>query len=254
MTDKKPSSGVVYHYCHNPRHVSRDCRKLQNRDRRFQYAHESLKSASTPSTMLVGSSNPNTCLISSSSKWVIDFEATYHMTCNFSLFTMFQPHSSTSIVTLADGSTSCVLGSRTIHPTPLITLTSVLSLPQFSFNLISISKLTRTLNCSISFFPNYCLIQTKRIIDRGCESGGLYILDREVPKYVACSRVLTPFKLHYRLGHPSLSLFKKLYPQFSSLSSLNYESCRYAKLHRVHLSPRVNNRASAPFELVHSDV
>ena len=43
-----------------PGHVCRDCRKLQNRDRRFQYAHESLKSASTPSTMLAGLGNPNT--------------------------------------------------------------------------------------------------------------------------------------------------------------------------------------------------
>ena len=51
-----------------------------------------------------------------------------------------------------------------------------------------------------------------------------------------------------------LSLLKKLYPQFSNLSSLNCESCQYAKLYNVHLSPRVNNRASAPFELVHSDV
>ena len=51
-----------------------------------------------------------------------------------------------------------------------------------------------------------------------------------------------------------LSLLKKLYPQFSSLSSLNCESGQYAKLHHVHLSPRVNNRASTPFELVHSDV
>ena len=56
------------------------------------------------------------------------------------------------------------------------------------------------------------------------------------------------------MGHPSLSLLKNLYPQFSSLSSLNYESCQYAKLHRVHLSPKVNKRASAPFELVHSNV
>ena len=119
------------------------------------------------------------------------------------------------------------------------------------------SKLTRTLNCSISFFSDYCLIQdllTKRIISRGRESEGLYILETEVPKSVACSRVITPFELHCRLDHPSLSLLKKIYPQFSSLSSLNCESCQYAKLHRVHLSPRVNNRAFAPFELVHSDV
>ena len=120
--------------------------------------------------MLTRSSNPNTCLISSSSKWVIDSGTTNHMADNSSLFTTFQLYSSTSTVTLADGSTSCMLESRTIHPTPLITLTSVLSLPQFSFNLISTSKLIRTLNCSISFFPDNCLIKdlfTKRIIGRG---------------------------------------------------------------------------------------
>ena len=147
--------------------------------------------------------------------------------------------------------------SRTIHPTPLITLTSVMSLPQFSFNLISESKLTHTLNCSISFFPDHCLIQdlsTKWIIGRGREFGGPYILEIEVPKLVACSGVVIPFELHCRLGHPSLPLLKKLYSQFSSLSSLNSELCQYAKLHRVHLSPRVNNQASAPFELVHYDV
>ena len=105
------------------------------------------------------------------------------------------------------------------------------------------SKLTLTLNCSISLFPDYCLIQdlsTKQIIGRGRESGGLYILDTEVPKFVVCFGVVTPFELHCHLGHPSLSLLKKLYPQFSSLSSLNCESCQYAKFHRVHLSPRVN--------------
>ena len=75
-----------------------------------------------------------------------------------------------------------------------------------------------------------------------------------MPKSVACSGVVTPFDLHCRLDHPSLSLLKKLYPQFSSLSSLNYESCQYAKLHRVHLILRVNKRASASFELVHYDV
>ena len=178
------------------------------------------------------------------------------MTYNSSLFTTFQSHPSTSIVTLADGSISCVLRLRTIHPTPLITLTSVLSLPQFSFNLISMSKLTRTHNCSISFFPDHCLIRdlsTKQIIGRGCEFGGLYILETEMSKSVAFSRVAS-FELHCHLGHPSLSLLKKLYPRFSSLSSLNCKLCQYAKLHHVQLSSRVNKRPSASFELVHSDL
>ena len=232
------------HYCHNPGHLCRDCRKLQNKDRRFQCAHESLKSASTPSTMLIGSGKPNTCLISSSSKWVINSGATDHMTSNFNLFTKFQPHPFTSTVTLVDGSTSCVFWSKTIHLISLITSTYVLSLPQFYFNLIYVSKLTRTLNCSILFFLDYCLIQDllmKQIIGRGHEYEALYILETEVQKFVACSGLVTPFEVHCRLGHSSLSLLQKLYPQFSSLSSLNCESCQYAKLHRVHLSPRVNN-------------
>ena len=129
------------------------------------------------------------------------------MTSNSSLFTTFQSHPSTSTVTFANWATSSVLGFGTIYPTPLITLTSVPSLPQFSFNLIYVSKFTRTLNCNISFFPDHCLIQdlsTKRIIGRGRESGGLYILETEVSKSVACSRVVTPFELHSRLSHPSL--------------------------------------------------
>ena len=68
------------------------------------------------------------------------------------------------------------------------------------------------------------------------------------------SGVTTPFETHCRLDHPSLPLLKKLCPQFSNLSSLECESCQFAKHHRLHSSPRVNKRASAPSKLVHSDV
>ena len=196
MTNKKPSRGAMCYYCHNLGHVRQKCRRLQRKNRRFQSSQyqKSLKSTSISITTLVESGKTNTCFISSSSTWVIDSGATDHMTSNFSLFTTFQSHPSTSTVTLADGSTSCVLRLRTIHLTPPITLTYVLSLPQFSFNLIYVSKLTRTLNCSISLFPDYCLIQdllTKQIIGRQRESGGLYILDTEVSKYVVCFGVVT---------------------------------------------------------------
>ena len=123
---------------------------------------------------------PNTCLVSSSLKWVIDSGATDHMTGNSSLFFNFQSHKSTCPVTLADGSTSRVIGSGTINPTPSLTLSSVLNLPQLSFNLISVSKLTKSLNCCASFFPDYYLFQdlmTKKMIGKGHDSGGLYILD-----------------------------------------------------------------------------
>ena len=192
-----------------------------------------LRSASTFITTLVESGKTNTCFISTLSTWVIDSEAIDHMTGNSSLFTTFQSHPSTSTVTLAYGSKSCVLGSETIHLTPQITMAFVQSLPQFSFNLIFVSKLTRTLNYNISFFLDYCLIQdlsTKQIIGRGHEFGSLYILKTEVPKLIACSGVVTPFELHCRFGHPSLPLLKKLYPHFSNLSSFNCELGQYQKL------------------------
>ena len=109
-----PNSGrVVCYYCRKPGHVIRDCKKLQNRNQRFPSANiassneasnqsvqfsidelarfhlyqESLKSPSTSVTVIVVSSNPKTCPISSSSfEWVIDSRVTYYMTGNFSLF------------------------------------------------------------------------------------------------------------------------------------------------------------------------
>ena len=181
MTNKKPSRRVVCYYFHNPSHIHQKCRRLQRKNQSFKSSpyQKSLKSTSTSITTLVELGKTNTCFISYSSTWVIDSGATDHMTSNSNLFTMVQSHPSTSTVILADGSTSCVLGLGTLHLTPLITLTSVMSLPQFSFNLIYVSKLTHTINCSISFFPNYYLIQdlsTKRIIGRRRKSEGLYIL------------------------------------------------------------------------------
>ena len=100
MTNKKPLGGVMCHYCHNPGHIRRNCRKLQIKNRRFHYVHyqKSLKSASTSINTLVESGKTNTCFLSSSSTWVIDFRATDHMIGNSSFFTTFQSHPSTTTV------------------------------------------------------------------------------------------------------------------------------------------------------------
>ena len=167
---------------------------------RFQLYQNSLRSPSTLITAIAKSGNPNKCLVSSSSsEWVIDSGAIDYMTSNSSLFSTFQSQPSPSTATLVDGSHSCVLGSSTIRPTPSIPLTSVLSLPNFSFNLMSVSKLIRALKCYISFFLNFCLFQnlmTKQIIGRGRESRGLYILDPTVPRPIACFGVTIPFETH----------------------------------------------------------
>ena len=107
-------------------------------------------------------------------------------------------------------------------------------MPDLAFNLLSPSKLTKQLNCSISLFPDFCLIQdltTKQIIGRGYESGGHYFLDDRVHRSVACSVKSSLFEMHCRLGHLPLAILKKLYPHFNSVSTLECESCQFAKHH-----------------------
>lgn len=271
------------YYYHNPGYTKRDYRKLQYKNKKAHSAHvastndnseksvliymdefaqfsqyqESLKSQSPFVSAIAGSDKPNACLFSLSSKWVIDFGAIDHMTSNCGLFSTFQSYPSISIVTLADGSPSCVRGSGTISLTPILLLSSVLHLPNLSFNLIFVSQLTRNLNYCISFFPGNCLFQdlmTKKIIGKGHESGVLYIIYTPIPKFVACLGVTSPFEAHCRLGHLSLFLLKKFCPRFSKVSSLDCESCQFTKNHRLSLSPRVNKCVSLLFELVYSDV
>lgn len=198
--------------------------------------------------------------MSSSNKWVIDSGATDHMTGDKGILSSFTSNKNLSCVTLADGSSTSVVGSSVAIPTSSISFSSVLCLPNFSFNLLSVSKITKALKCFVSFFPEYCVFQdltTKKIIGRGRESGGLYVLETpslKVSRPIACSSVLTPLEVYCRLGHPSLPILKKLFPIFQNLSHLDCESCQFAKHHRLPYLSRVNKRAASPFELVHSDI
>jgi hypothetical protein len=45
-----------------------------------------------------------------------------------------------------------------------------------------------------------------------------------------------------------------LFPHFQKLSHLHCKSCQFAKHHCSSYVPRVNKRATSPFELIHSDV
>lgn len=97
------------------------------------------------------------CLISSSNKWVIDSGATNHMTGNPNIFSSIRSHKAISHVTVANGSTCNSVGFGIVQPTSSITISFVISLPKLAFNLIYVSKITRELNCYISFFLDYYL-------------------------------------------------------------------------------------------------
>ncbi|XP_059295583.1 uncharacterized protein LOC132048919 [Lycium ferocissimum] len=98
------------------------------------------------------------------------------------------------------------------------------------------------------------LLFCDNIIGKGHVFDRLYILDEYEPRVATYPGVVSLFEAHCRFGHPSLPMLKKLCPQFQSISSLDYESCQFAKHHRSTLDLRVNKRVESAFELIHSDV
>ena len=107
--------------------------------------------------------------------------------------------------TLADGSTSHIEGVGAANPIPSLFFSSVFYIPKFLFNLLSVSWLTKSLNCLVTFFPDHCVIQElemQRTIGTGRESGGIILRGSKI---VACSS-----SIPYQLGHPSLQILKTL--------------------------------------------
>jgi hypothetical protein len=84
--------------------------------------------------------------------WIIDFGANEHMTGTSTSPSDYHPVDSAHTVTLANGSLSTMAGSGHTHVSLDIELLSVLQVPSFPFNLLSISKITKALNCFVSYF------------------------------------------------------------------------------------------------------
>ena len=129
--------------------------------------------------------------------------------CQFKNFT---PCQSLSPITVADGSVSSVSGFGTVNTSSLV-LDRVLHVPKLSFNLLSVNQLTKSLNCSVTFFPTHCVfqdLQTNTMTGQGSESRGVYYLNPNFEPLVAAVGNVSPYNWHCRLGHPSISSLKKV--------------------------------------------
>ena len=119
---------------------------------------------------------------------------------------------------------------------------------------MSISKLTKQFNCSVTFSSDSVVIQdlkTRRMIGQVHEAHGLYYLS--TTSTIACTTA-SSIDIHCRLGHPSLANLKTLVPHLSSLQSLECQTCQLGKHHRTTFVPGSVQRVSSPFEVVHSDI
>jgi len=160
------------------------------------------------------------------------------------LFTQF------SSVNIANGTQSPVLDDGVVHATPSLNLKNILYVLKFSVRLLSISQFIKHHNCSVTFFPSYCVFQdltTGRRIGSGREREGMYYLDDEVSLAGLVAGQPDPILLwHGRLGHPSLQKLRSVSSVESSFSTLDCVSCEIGKYHRVSFLRRVNN-CNTPF-------
>ena len=142
------------------------------------------------------------------------------------------------------------------YPLPSLSLTYVLYVPDSPFNFIYINKLIHDLNCSITSSHSFVTLQdrsTGRTIGIRHESQGFYHLSLTTFSTIDTS-MDEPLLVHRRLDHPNISKLRKMMSRFSSLSSLECESCQLEKRTRVSFPKRLESRTKSPFELVHTDV
>ncbi|XP_019418355.1 PREDICTED: uncharacterized protein LOC109329105 [Lupinus angustifolius] len=120
-----------------------------------------------------------------SSCWVLDTGATDHVYHSIALYQNFK-RIKPLLIDLPNGNQVREHHSGTIVFSDDLYLTYVLYVPAFSFNLISISKLTTSLACTLNFYTNHCQIQephSLKMIGAAKLKGGLYVLTQSNKKY-----------------------------------------------------------------------
>lgn len=209
---------------------------------------------------------------SPSTQWVIDSGATDHMTGISTSFSSYALGSGQEKITVADGTRATVAGKGDIKLNNRLILKSALHVPALPINLLSVSSLTKRLNCSVTFFSDHCVFQdleTKLMIGTGCEREGLYLLDpggsvayhsqtNEVAYHSQKNEGRTQEILlwHARLCHLSFKSLKVLFPSFFESISDNVLQCQVCQLakHCRTTFPTSSNKSVSLFELIHSDV
>ncbi|XP_019255206.1 PREDICTED: uncharacterized protein LOC109233798 [Nicotiana attenuata] len=201
------------------------------------------------------------------SEWIVDSGATHHIAASMDLLTNdnIKKESKDTVhfptrdkIPISHTSHASLLGIEVIK--------GVLYVPDFKFNLLSVSKLTRELRCSVNSFPDFVLFQdlySGRVNGIDKETCDLYIVkgssnnssrDCNVAAIVAVNEDCRLW--HQSLGHPSAFAMKSINWLGSTVDNdllNNCPVCPLAKQTRL-LFPTSIFRAVSPFDLVHMDL
>ena len=186
-------------------------------------------------------------------------------------------------VRLPNGDMAKVSHIGTVQVSPTLLLDNVLCIPIFSFNLISISKLTQSSSCCCIFLSQFCIIQDLQLwkmIGLGKKQGGLYTLQSQSVASLLASVFDVLAKLsrfssfcfnsctsdvdktslwHCRLGHSSpqrLVLLQSLVPTVITCNinkTFDCSVCPLAKQKRLPFLASISSSSSC-FDLIHADI
>ena len=193
--------------------------------------------------------------------WILDSGATNHVCFTLSDFSTYH-RINPILIKLPNGHYVTSNYSGTVNLNYRISLTNVLYVSAFSFNLVSISKLTSFLKSDLTLCSNKCIIQDSRTRDRiGSVAliGGLYCLDRSITQHVSpfLNCVTKTVGLwHKKLGHPSdekLKILQTYYLDISVERSYFCDACHQAKQKKLPFSLNTTHSAHI-FDLIHMDI
>ena len=89
--------------------------------------------------------------------WIIDSGASKHVTGLHNTFTSYTPYIHSETIQIADGTSKPIHGIGSVECTSSMNLSSVLHVPSFPVNLLSVSSAIDQLKCMVVFDENSCL-------------------------------------------------------------------------------------------------
>ena len=91
--------------------------------------------------------------------WIIDSGASDHITPNLEMLTSVQKLSNPGYITMPNGKHSRIAHIGSVRLSPTLLLTNVLHVPEFQFNLLSVSKLCEQIAGKVIFTSSGCTLQ-----------------------------------------------------------------------------------------------
>ncbi|KAF3615583.1 putative NAC domain-containing protein 43-like [Capsicum annuum] len=203
-------------------------------------------------------------------EWIVDSGASHHIFANIDALDSIKELCSNK------GNQVCMPTGRKSEITHIgntslsgdLQVKNVLHVPEFKYNLLSVSKLTKELSCSVKFFPDFCVFQdvySGRVRGIVKKSEGLYIIKKNndagskkvVLNTTKENMVVDRGLWHMRLGYVSVSTMKNVKYLQNKVIDIAVNSdcsvCPMAKQNRL-MFPRSTTRSDNPLSLLHMDV